>query len=330
MRAQVAPHAVAEDVFAQPRLEHAKQRCALAIGDAVEGVVDIARAADRLAYGPRVSLRVEIHDVLRMRDASQPQLVRRHQLVYGLGPHPARKPLVEPQVVPPRHGDEISVPHVGELMSDHALRSGAIPHGCAVVQQQNGLPEGDETHVFHGSGREVRHADQIELGKGIGVPEIALEPVQDHGRAARRKSGESTLAARRDDASRNAGARDLRHLEIPDRERHQVAGQRLGTGEAEYLLLFPTFAADLGPIAESDQSCGYTQRNVEGRLEFWLVEARKGATGRQRLELCEGVPAGAAATRHGVVHAIQPARHFAESSLPTKSQRRSSRGEWRR
>ena len=38
-------------------------------------------------------------------------------------PHPGSEPFVEPEIVPPRHGDEITEPLVGHLVRDHFINA---------------------------------------------------------------------------------------------------------------------------------------------------------------------------------------------------------------
>ena len=38
-------------------------------------------------------------------------------------PHPGSESFVEPEIVPPRHGDEITEPLVGHLVRDHFINA---------------------------------------------------------------------------------------------------------------------------------------------------------------------------------------------------------------
>src|SRR3546814_11037820 len=55
---------------------------------------------------------IEPHRALAAADAGQQRLPFGMIMVGDLGRHPACKPLVEPELVPPRHGDEIADPLV--------------------------------------------------------------------------------------------------------------------------------------------------------------------------------------------------------------------------
>src|SRR5258706_299427 len=67
-----------------------------------------------------------------------------------LGGDPRREGLVEPEVVPPRHGDEISEPLVAELVRADA-RVPALPAGRVFVdaREDDLMAEGDQAGVLH-------------------------------------------------------------------------------------------------------------------------------------------------------------------------------------
>ena len=87
------------------------------IGDRVERLVRLLDGADLLNDGVGGVERVEAHRALRgepTRSMSAPQ--SGWKCCGGLVLHPAGEALVEPQIVPPRHGDEVAEPLVRHLV----------------------------------------------------------------------------------------------------------------------------------------------------------------------------------------------------------------------
>src|SRR6185312_6595945 len=103
----------------------------------------------------------------------QPALPLRMKLLRRLGRHPGRKALVEPQIVPPRHGDEVAEPLMRHLMGDDgkdaATRAVRIDRW---IEQQPALEESDTAPVLHRAAKAAGHRDQVELGQRISDAEI--------------------------------------------------------------------------------------------------------------------------------------------------------------
>src|SRR3546814_7618583 len=96
-------------------------------------------------------------------------------MVARLGFHPARKALVESQVVPPCHGDEIAEPLVRDLMRLNRIDrlSRRVARDLRVVEQDAFEGE-DRAPIFHRA-EKLRLAgprDIVELGQRIGLAEI--------------------------------------------------------------------------------------------------------------------------------------------------------------
>ncbi len=74
----------------------------------------------------------------------------------GLVFHPGGEAFVEPDVVPPLHGDKIAEPLVGHFVRDDDgdLLLG-IDRGSFWIDEQRGFAIGDGAEVFHGAGFEV-------------------------------------------------------------------------------------------------------------------------------------------------------------------------------
>src|SRR5207237_2935224 len=53
----------------------------------------------------------------------QPDFPLRIKMSGAFRPHPGSEPFVEPKIVPPRHGDEITEPLVGDLVCDYFVNT---------------------------------------------------------------------------------------------------------------------------------------------------------------------------------------------------------------
>src|SRR6267154_46838 len=53
----------------------------------------------------------------------QPDFPLRIKMSGAFRPHPGSEPFVEPEIVPPCHGDEITEPLVGDLVCDHFVNA---------------------------------------------------------------------------------------------------------------------------------------------------------------------------------------------------------------
>ena len=156
------------DVLAEIALEHADERLALAVGDDVEHRHRLGLVGDRLLDRMGGAARILAHGGLLGAAAVEPGLPVRMQRLGGLGLHPAREALVEPDVVPPRHGDEIAEPLVRHLVRDDAEDAALrVARARRRIEQQAALEEGDAAPVLHGAAEAARHRDQVELGQRI-------------------------------------------------------------------------------------------------------------------------------------------------------------------
>src|SRR5581483_1786765 len=107
-------------VFAEIILQHADEGLALVVGDAVERSQGLALVVDLLLDRMRGAARIERHGVLLLTVAVEPGLPLRKELLGRLFLHPAGKALVEPEIVPPAHGDAITEPLMRHLMRQNA------------------------------------------------------------------------------------------------------------------------------------------------------------------------------------------------------------------
>ena len=97
----------------------------------------------------------------------------------GLGDHrgPGGKRLIEPQIIPPAHGDQIPEPHVCQLVQD-GLRATLIAVAGGLGGEDILIADGHRTGVLHRTGIELRHEDLVIFAERVGHTEVAVVPVK--------------------------------------------------------------------------------------------------------------------------------------------------------
>jgi hypothetical protein len=236
---QVAADAALEHLGPEPAVERHDHARALAVGDRVKRVRDVVARLDRLAdlarAGQTVGLeRVELgHQLGGARLQLGESVHDDHRL------HPARKALVEPQIVPPRHGHQVAEPLVRELVRHHERKAAALRDRRALIEQHQRVSEGDQAGVLHRAVEEVGYGHDVELVERVRRVEPALERGDDARRALQRVGQLRAAAARCQCAEGQRGTahgarrdRALDHVERPHRPGHQVGGDGLRGGEA--------------------------------------------------------------------------------------------------
>ena len=85
--------------------------------------------------------------------------------------------LVEPQIVPPAHRDQVAEPLMGEFVDHCPGAGGALgPRGLAAEQER--IAEGDAARVLHGPGVEVGDEGLVIVAEGVPLAENLVERVQ--------------------------------------------------------------------------------------------------------------------------------------------------------
>ena len=250
----------------------------------------VGRRHDRVLDGPGGPQRVGVEGGGPGQPEADPPLPLRAEGVRDLELHEGGERLVEPDPVPPLHGDEVAEPHVGELVGDHvhdvlelALR------GVLRVGEQQRLPEGDAAEVLHGPEREVGDGHEVHRVARVGDVEVVGQVGEGELGHVEAEGGEVELAGRAQQPERGAGDVDrLGDLERPDDERHQVGGHRHGLGEAHPALAVDHLVGRDGGVGHRVQVVVEVQGDGEAGLEVGLVPAREGPAGVGGLELRGG------------------------------------------
>ncbi len=210
----------------------------------------------------------------------------------GLVLHPGGKALVEPEVVPPLHGDQVAEPLVSHLVRDDQGDFFLCADGCGLgIDQQRGLAVGDGAEVFHCAGFEVGQGDQVELLERIGNAEVGVVVVQHVLGDIDAVRGESNLVGRGADADSHAILFACGALEVADQEGDEIGGHFGCGGEMEGVLACGgagRIGGD-GPVGDGRVGAVYHKRDIIGGLEGRLVKAGEGAARVGGLELRNGV-----------------------------------------
>ena len=178
--AHVFAHAVSEGVGTYIRLEHGDDCRALVIGNTVEGLSRLLGAHDWLQYGMGRDSSIRTLAALVDARGLQTGVPLRMQCVRGVRLHPPGETLVEPQIVPPCHGDEVPEPLVGHLVADDEKDSLPLAlGGCCRIKKKIVLRIEDGAPVFHGAaGYLPGSGNQVELGQRKAHAKIAVVVVK--------------------------------------------------------------------------------------------------------------------------------------------------------
>ena len=277
---EVGVDALAEVVLADPGDELAERGGALCVGDSVEvhahGIQIHHVGGDRmrgrqliLAVGPRLA---EIAE-------GRPRICVAGGIDVGVVCGPLSEGLVEPQVVPPLHGDQIAEPHVRHLVQDRVgtLLVRRIRHPGA---EDHVLEEGHARGVLHRPRVELRHEELVVLHEGVGDTELLLEEgeallgeqedvvgVEElrEGRTAEDPQGVAAVRTVVDVVHGVVGTGD----EGCDVRRHAGCGREVPAGGA----IAQAGLLGIGCIAHHDPVLRRADVQSEGGLEVRLLEA---------------------------------------------------------
>ncbi|KAI6764699.1 hypothetical protein HG531_012586 [Fusarium graminearum] len=183
VRLQVVGHTLEENLDTKVVGEHANGGATLEVADRVKDLVDIKsitnRNVDRVTGTNTVETESSLHTLV---DKLSPNLPVRVQVVNSVPTDPGSKTLVEPELVPPVHGNEVTEPLVGKLVCDNIGNSvlESRVRGLLVVENL-GSTVGNKTPVLHGTVSELVDSDQIGLGQRVVNVKDLGEEVNDLG-----------------------------------------------------------------------------------------------------------------------------------------------------
>ena len=176
---KVGVHAFAKCFLADVAFHHAQHSCGFVVSDIVEELLDFRGRFGVSFDRARGTERIGPHRVGARAHCVCLKIPFRLPCFHGLERHPGGEAFVEPDVVPPLHGDQIAEPLVRDFVSDQFL-------GNCFAQQVRGLlwidkdkVAGDhQTSVFHCTGGEIGDAKDVELAVGILDAEILVVILQ--------------------------------------------------------------------------------------------------------------------------------------------------------
>lgn len=143
---------------------------------------------NRVRAAKRIQADTALHIV---DDESGPGVPLGEEVIDSQGTNPGSESLVEPEVVPPLHGNQVSEPLMGNLVGngDGDLLLEAQVRSL-LVEEKGDSAVGDKTPVFHGASIKVRDGKVVQLGEGVCGSEDFGKVLEDLGGDL---EGEATL-----------------------------------------------------------------------------------------------------------------------------------------
>ena len=86
--------------------------------------------------------------------------------------------LVEPEIIPPLHGDQITEPHVAELVLNDDTEEGQFGDGHVLLTAHDVVGVSDAADIFHGAVFVVGAHHVVNLGERISRTKVPLIEVQ--------------------------------------------------------------------------------------------------------------------------------------------------------
>ena len=285
----IALHAAEERVLSHVGDQLTKHAGALVVGDRVEIQIDRLDigdvGGDRMGRGQLVLAAGTRLVLVGKRD---PTVLEASGLDLGQHRHERREALVQPEVIPPAHGDQVAKPHVGHLVQDGVCP--VLPDGLGHLgAEDHRLIEGDAADILHRAGAELGDEELVVLLEGIGVlVGLAVEIetlLRDGENLIRIEVLRQGLPAEEPEVD---VAVAVAHAMVgPGHDRGQVGGHLGSRPErpaldvllARHLLRLPRVVRDHDPVARRQD------REREARFEVRLIETGKHAVGVEGLEL---------------------------------------------
>ncbi len=232
---EVAANTGAKRLLPEVPLEHAQDARPLLIGEDVEHALGLVGGTDGVFDRPGGVEGVGRHGQVAFHAEADPAPPFGAEGVDAEELHQSGEGFVQPDAVPPFHGDEVAEPHMGDLVGDDvgdALELEA--RGTRRIDEEEGFAEGHAPQVFHGTEGEVGDGEEVELLGRVGDAEPPGEEAQGVGGDLEGERRQIVLAGDMDDPHR--GAVDVDRLggdELADDESHEVGRHHHGVGEED-------------------------------------------------------------------------------------------------
>ena len=309
VRLEVGAQPDQEVVHPDPGHQLLEHRGALGVGDAVEvdldGLEVVVVGRDRVRAGELVLAQ---RPVLAGVGEAGPRLVELGRLDRRVVAGPLGEGLVEPEVVPPAHRDEVAEPHVGHLVEDHRGAE-LVERGVLAAAREVLVAQRHRAGVLHRAHVVLRHVELVVLAERVGVVEGLLEEGEALAGELDQLGGVHVLDQRlpavvaQRDVAVLAAVGVVLDVVLAGDDRRDVGRHRLGRGEVphrarpvERLGLRGRGVGDHHPVGRGGDVEG------EAALEVRLLEGGVDAAGVGHLELAVGVHP----VVGGVDEAVQP------------------------
>ena len=280
---QVVTYTLSEGLDTNELFDHAEHSRALAICDRVEHLVDLGRRFNfELDWAGRGKMICSVGPCLIADLEAEIAVPIWTPGVYGLGLHKSGEGFVEPCALPPTQSHQVAEPLMGDFMSNH-LQTPLQLCLCrlALIDDQVGVPIGDEPDVLHRSRREVGNRDVVELVTGVGDVVVIGQVLESPDCRVQGVAGEVKVPLRSDDSGGNAASVDgFGRFERADDEREQISRHLHRLGKLEFdPAVIQGSPAQLSCIGVRLEAAGSDDRGLEGGLEVGLVPAWKHPSG---------------------------------------------------
>jgi hypothetical protein len=174
----VQPDPVAETVFADITFEHGQYTGAFVVGNAVKSTNDLVVVIDRFANLASGRQGIFGHREQRILQSRTIEFAFRPVGMCCLVHDPARERFIEPDIVPPVRRDQVTEPHVPQLVCVHPGKRAPLIERRVFIHEQQVFVVGDRPYIFHCTAKALRHGDEIEFPVRIRRAEILLEDRQ--------------------------------------------------------------------------------------------------------------------------------------------------------
>mmetsp|Transcript_16555 Transcript_16555/g.37196 ORF Transcript_16555/g.37196 Transcript_16555/m.37196 type:complete len:315 (-) Transcript_16555:387-1331(-) len=217
------------------------------------------------------------------------------EIVGGKSLGPRGEPLVEPKIIPPFHGYQISKPLMGKFVRNNntdTLFLGTARHHW--IDQQFHFTVRHQTPILHSPHRKLRNGHHIQFGQRIRSPEKFIVQVERPYRTVESEVSPIRLPRRRVHPDHRPPPRlrlheiELSHAEGEQIGRHPGGVQKLHLAVDGAALLFYRPTGPLRHVAETRQFLRDHERHAEDGFDGGFVDAGEGAAGVHRFELRAG------------------------------------------
>ena len=260
------------------------------VGEHIEHALAIGWRADLELHRARTRERIGFKGDTALDAETRPPLPIRSVGIACCDFHEGGERLVQPDAIPPAHGDQVTEPHVGQFVCHNVSDKLLLVLGARFgVDEEQTLAECDAAEVLHRPGREIGERDKVHLLPGVSNSVVLLKPTKAECADIKTKSGQVTFAWHVDNAERGSVNIDcLGGFEPTDNERDQVGAHHHRVGKANGSSTSIDRAFYFWSVGDCRQALGNIQRHPKYGLVLRFVPAWESTTAIGCLHLCGG------------------------------------------